>query len=147
MKDGIHVSGMEASLRILRDLRIRAHDQRPGWRRVNRYLKNAVERQFDSQGVYLNGRRWQPLSPPYASRKRSAGFSGGILTRTGEMSRSFRILAMTKNRLVFGSRLDRAIWHQEGRGNNPRRPILNENNRRVSRDINGILNDYLTEGL
>lgn len=141
----VHESGIDATIEVLRDLRMRAHDQRPGWRKVGRHLRDAVDRQFDSEGQYLNGRRWQPLSPPYAAKKKSAGFSGGILTRTGQMRRSFRTLSITKNSIVFGSRMDRAEWHHRGHGNNPTRPIFS-GGRRVTRDINRILTDYIVNG-
>lgn len=141
----VHNNGIDANIEVLRNLRMRAHDQRPGWRKVARHLDKAIERQFDTEGVYLNGRRWTPLSPPYAAKKKSAGFAGGILTRTGQLRRSFRTLRMTKNRLVFGSRLDRATWHQRGTRNMPARPITN-GGRRITRDINNILTDYIVNG-
>lgn len=130
---------------VLKMLAMRAHDQRKGWRRVGRHLKDAVDRQFTTEGVYLNKRRWKALSPDYASRKKAAGFSGGILTRTRVMRKSFRTLSITKNRLVFGSLLDRASWHHHGSGNLPRRRIIN-GGIGVTRDINRILRDFIVEG-
>lgn len=141
----VHENGIDANIEVLRDLRMRAHDQRKGWRKVGRHLKRAVDRQFDSEGVYLNKRRWQPLNPEYAARKRAAGFAGGILTRTTVMRKSFRVMGITKNRLVFGSTDEKAVWHHQGRGNNPRRRILN-GGIGVTRDINKILTDYITKG-
>lgn len=142
----IHSSGIDANIEVLRDLRMRARDQRPGWAKVARHLETVVDRQFDSEGRYLNGRRWAPLSPPYAVKKKAAGFSGGILTRTGRLRRSFRTIRVTKNRLVFGSRLDRAAWHQHGTRKMPARPITN-GGRRITRDINRILSDYIVRGV
>lgn len=132
------------AIEVLKELQIRAHDQRKGWRRVGRHLKHAVEMQFRTEGVFLNRRRWKPLSPPYLARKRAEGFTGGILTRTRLMRRSFRVLSITKNRLVFGSLDEKAAWHQRGAGNLPRRKILN-GGVGVTRDVNRIMKDYLIE--
>lgn len=141
----VYDNGIDANIEVLRDLRGRAHDQRPAWRKAARELDRAVDRQFDTEGVYLNRRRWKPLSPPYATKKKMAGFATGILTRTGELRRSFRIQRITKNKMVYGSSNEKAAWHHQGRGNNPRRPILN-GGRRVTKSINSILSDYIRDG-
>ena len=143
----IHTDGdaeIGIAIKVLKDLQIRAHDQRKGWRRVGAHLKRTVDLQFRTEGVYLNRKKWKPLSPPYLAAKRKAGFTGGILTRTRFMRRSFRTLKITKNRLVFGSLDDKAAWHQHGAGNLPRRRILNANVA-VTRDVNKIMKNYLTE--
>lgn len=137
---------LDANIELIRMLGMRAHDQRKGWRRVGRHLKQVTAEQFTTEGVRLNRRRWQALNPDYASRKRAAGFTGGILTRTGEMKRSFRVLKIRKNMLEFGSTLDRAAWHHHGGGNLPRRKILNAG-RGITRDVNRILTDYIIEGI
>lgn len=142
----IHDNDIDANIEVLRDLKMRAHDQRKGWRRAGRHLKRAVEMQFRTEGVYLNKRKWKPLSPPYLAAKRAAGFSGPILTRTTAMRRSFRVLSITRNRLVFGSTDDKAAWHQHGAGNLPRRRILN-GGIGVTRDVNKILSAYIREGV
>ncbi len=142
----VTITGHDAALRMMRELRLRANDQRPAWREVGRYMRRITREQFRTEGVRLLGRRWQPLSPPYAARKRAMGFTTGILRRTGRMARSFRVLDIRKDSMTYGSRMDRARWHQTGAGNNPERPILVAN-RRVSRDINRILTDYLTKNL
>jgi phage gpG-like protein len=138
-------TGIGPNIEVLRDLRMRAHDQRPGWRKVGRHLRRVTAEQFTSEGVRLNRRRWKPLSPAYAVRKRADGFNGPILTRTGELRRSFRVLSIRKNRLEFGSTNEKAVWHHEGRGHNPTRRILNEGIG-ITRDINKILTDYIANG-
>ncbi len=70
------------------------------------------------------------------------GFSGGILRRSGRMARSFRVLDIRRDGMTYGSRMNRAGWHQTGAGNNPQRQIL-VGNRGVSRDINKFLTNYL----
>lgn len=135
-----------ANIRVFRELRSRARDQRPAWAAVGRELKRNVELQFDTQGVYLSGKRWKPLDPPYARKKKAAGFATGILVRTGTLRKSFRTMRISKNSIIFGSRLDRAAWHHKGKGNNPRRQILPDE-RRATRDINRILSDYIRNGV
>lgn len=141
----VHDNSIDANIELIRMLGMRAHDQRKGWRRVGRHLKQTIDLQFRTEGVHLNKRRWQALNPDYAARKRAAGFTGGILTRTREMRKSFRVMKITKNTLVFGSQLDRAAWHHHGSGVLPRRRIIN-GGVGITRDVNRILTEFIREG-
>ncbi len=145
------ITGDEAVLRQLRELRARATDARPAWPAVGGVVAGEVRQQSDTQGArFGRGRRWSPLSPAYVQRKRAAGFYGGILVRTGALrgsltSRPMSIESYTPDSARFGTADPKAGFAQEVRRRGPARPVLDVT-REMRRKINRKLRDYLTDG-
>jgi phage virion morphogenesis protein len=147
----------ESSMRQvrLRVNKIRKRVQDPSdavWRQVGSYLSKQVDRQFITEGAHLGPSPWQPLKPAYRMWKIRHGYSRKILVQTGELRRSFTSRPMGIEEYhgqyaIFGSDLQKAVWHQygterHGKRVNPPRPMLVVNPD-VRRDIKDILTNYI----
>jgi len=108
-------------------------DLRPAWRQVHQVLLRFEREVFRSEGAYT-GRPWQPLTPEYAARKQSRWGRRPILQASQRMFRSFtdaghdeHVFEMTPTRMIFGSRVFYARYHQDGtrarRTGVPRTPL------------------------
>lgn len=99
---------------------------------------------FDSQGR-RGGGQWKPLKPETIKRKGS----NRILHYTGELEASLtepgapnQILRFGSQSVEFGTSDPIAAYHDQGRGSNPRRPLI----KLVPGDIkrwNKMISDYL----
>jgi len=127
----------------------------PGlWSKIGSFLSLVMRRQFATQGAYLNGRPWKPLSPRYRHWKIEHGYgSRKILVLSGATRQSFTSRPMTyevhnRRRGRFGSNHDIAVYHQYGTFRNgkrvlPARKIVNVN-RKLVLAIRDLIADYLT---
>ncbi len=145
------ITGDQAALRQLHELRARAADARPAWPAVGGVVAGEVREQFASGGArFGRGQRWSPLDPAYLRRKRAAGFSGGILVRTGALrdsltSRPMSIERYTPDSARFGTSDPKAHFAQGVRRRGRARPVLDVT-REMRRRINKKLSNYLTDG-
>ena len=97
---------------------------------------------FASQGAKSGG-KWRKLTKPYARWKRDvapaklgSSPTAKILTLTGSMRNSLttqkhddRIERMKRNVIEVGTKHHLADIHQEGKGNNPKRPPVRKSNK------------------
>jgi hypothetical protein len=85
---------------------------------VSEELEPAVEEQFATQGHGT----WADLAPSTIERKKRLGFPLDKLIETGAMRGSFHqsdpfnFTEITRDRLRWGSRLQRSMFHQTGTG-------------------------------
>jgi phage gpG-like protein len=92
-------------------------------------IRDAVGRQFDSEGGYGSG-GWAPLAQSTIDQKVAAGYPSEILHRTLRLRRSLtevggdNISTATPDGFVFGSNVEYGEYHQRGTVNMPqRRPL------------------------
>lgn len=88
----------------------------------------AIEEAVFHSGGRRGGGSWKPLKESTVRRK---GGDHRILIRTGELKASLtepghrnNILEITNNALLFGTSDELAVYHTEGAGGLPRRPVI-----------------------
>ncbi len=94
---------------------------------------------------------WTPLSPAYAAWKEAHYPGQPILTRTGLLrdslsSRPFGVEHIDQNRMVLGTQVPYARYHQDGAGL-PRRPMINQPTRGEIRRYGSMLHRHAFEGV
>lgn len=146
---GMRQRGIDDAVRRLRLIGERAGDLTPAWPGVGDIIADAMTQQFATAGA-AGGRAWAPLKPEYRAWKIRKGFSPEILIKTGEMrgtlvSRPMDIEDYDKTSAEFGTKDQKASWHQRGAGNLPKREILFAD-KKMSRDVNAVLADYILRG-
>lgn len=120
------ITGIQESREKLDRLALFLSDLRPFWPRVVPLFIGWMARQFESEGTYLNGRRWAALSPEYRARKAVTHPSRTILIR----DRDLRQAASRPHRfarprtLTLTIRDPKAGFHQSGTPRMPARPLL-----------------------
>lgn len=95
---------------------------------------------------------WTPLSPAYAAWKNAHYPGKPILTRTGQLrdsmtSRPFGVEVIDSKRMVVGTAVEYAKYHQQGGGNLPRRAIINSPTQGEMRQYGSILHRFAFEGV
>lgn len=95
---------------------------------------------------------FQPLVPGYAAWKDAAYPGAPILTRTGELresltSRPFGVEHIDDRRMVLGTQIEYARYHQEGTSRMPKRPLINEPTQSEMRQYGSILHRFAFEGV
>ena len=124
----IHLEGTDQiQLRIDR-MKRGVRDISPASVPIARYLGTQVRQQINSKGAHM-GTPWAPLKPSYLKWKINNGFPRTILVKTGDLRKSFVrpsdfIDSKYPDRLTFRSKDLKAIFHQQGSGHLPKRPIL-----------------------
>jgi hypothetical protein len=91
------------------------------------HLISVIGEQFDTEGE-RTGHKWAELDRAYAVWKARHFPGKPILQATGVMhdlmtSKELTV-TVTPDRMTYEVDLDRAIWHQEGKGHNPQRKIV-----------------------
>ena len=86
--------------------------------------------QFDSKGNHM-GTRWRSLNPQYRAWKASRYPGKPLMIRTTKLVKSLAdknsphaIFRHEGRKMTIGSRVPYAIYHQEGRGKLPKRPLF-----------------------
>lgn len=111
------VAGEAQVRRTLSRVTDRIENLEPFYDDFGKYLKEAIENQFDTQGG--RSRRWEPLSPRYAAQKLRRYGSRPILVASGFM-RDEVLSAPIRNRNapsgveLFVEVPDYALYHQTG---------------------------------
>lgn len=123
------------------------------WGELVPIVADAVERMFRTEG----GGTWEPLNAQYAAWKSRNYPGAGILVRTGEYFRAattpggaYNVLEVGDDHLTFGVEgLDRAVYHEEGRGHLPARPVFSllESDSELIEQAAQELSDFITEKL
>lgn len=128
----------------------RADDMRGGFQAAADVIMEAEKRQFATQGAFGSG-GWQPLAPATVAMKQALGLDNGILDRTGILRRSLsikgssgQVLVIAPHQFVFGTSVEYAGFHQNGRGVPTRKPLeLPESTRK---DIVKTIQRFWIEG-
>lgn len=95
---------------------------------------------------------WAPLSPRYAAWK-NANYPGQpILTRTGALrtdmtQRPFGVEVIDSKRMVVGTDIEYAKYHQQGGGNLPQRRIISPPAPGEMRQYGNILHRFAFQGV
>jgi len=98
----------------------RARDMRPVWRTLVRELWAFEREVFARRGAHEGLQAWANLRKRYWRRKMKQFPAAGILVRTGDLVRSLTgrgtgaIARMYADRLIFGTAIPYAIYHQTG---------------------------------
>lgn len=116
--------------------------QRPlrGWAN---WLLGETERQFATE-TDPDGQPWAALAPSTLRQKRALGYPDDILTRTGDMRRSVRIVLAGRYEVAIAVDFP-AQFHQSGTAKMPQRRILGLNERRRNRLVLRV-RGYLRNG-
>ena len=113
VKITIDLQGQEAIDQTLRRLARAGHNLRPLLGDVGEHLLNAHRERWERE-VAPDGTPWEPLSEPYATRKRSQVPNAGILVFDDYLKGSLRYQASHKN-LLLGTDRPYGATHQFGR--------------------------------
>lgn len=141
--------------RVLRLVADRMRNLRPVLGAAGQYMLGSIQRNFDSEG---RPRKWKPLSPAtlmtwVRKRKTWVGKRGltaagrralagrKILTDTGRLRNSINYRAEV-NRLIIGTNVSYAPYHQFGTKKMPARPFLLFQNEDIV-EIRRMIADYL----
>lgn len=131
----IHARGAREADEQIRRIALFVSDLRPFWPRVSRLFVGWMRLQFESEGAFWSsGRRWTPLSPAYAERKRILWGERPILQASGQArdAASKPIRTVTPRSLTLtiddsGPEHEAILgYHQEGGPRLPRRPIIGD---------------------
>jgi hypothetical protein len=101
-------------------------DLSPAWHQIHDNFLQIEREQFYSGGA-RSGHQWQPLSPSYAVWKAKHFPGKPIMQRTGAMMADFTSTIPTQIeplRLTMTPATPYAIYHQQGRGFNPVRKVV-----------------------
>lgn len=108
------------------------------------------EQNFKSSGAVYGG--WAPLSPRYAAWKAAAYPGAPILTREGHLRRSLTqrplgVEDIAARRMVIGTDISYAGYHQKGTSKMPARPMINPPTGQELREYGSILHRFAFEGV
>lgn len=123
------------------EARAKIQDASPAYHRAAVYLDQWVQRNFKTEGGNIGG--WEPFAAGGRWRKGSGlDQSAKLLQDTGAMRLSFKPFASKKNAGI-GSDLDRAEWHDEGKGVPERRMLPKR--AEVRAPLRDILEQYVDQ--
>lgn len=133
---GIELEGSVALEKRLDQLRANASDLRPAFERIRDDFRRMMERTFSSEGGSNASGKWKPLSPGYAAWK-ARHYPGKTILRLSDKMRDAltgegegAIEEITEGSLTLGADVRSKggypypLAHQEGRGRNPQRKII-----------------------
>ena len=121
------VSGLEESITELENYVKRSSNLSRPFQVFQKYWFDAIDENFASGGDPVE---WPALSPAYEKWKQSRFPGQPIMRRSDELYDSLTnrtsstIWSVGARHIEFGTRVPHFIYHQEGRGNNPQRPVL-----------------------
>lgn len=131
----VSVHGDRDADREIRRIALFLSDLRPFWPRLTRLFVGWMRLQFESEGAFWSsGRRWAPLSPGYARRKRILWGERPILQASGQArgaasrpKRSAGPRSLTLTIDDSGPHHGPVLQHhQEGGPRLPRREVIGE---------------------
>ena len=86
------------------------------------HLQNQVRKLFQTEGRSLKV-HWEPVKPDYLEWKLRKGYSEKTLHRTTTLAQSFHG-KVEEERLIFGTPVKYAMFHEYGTSKMPARPIF-----------------------
>lgn len=107
--------------------------------------------QFETAGSRM-GSKWAPLSPKYAKQKARAFPGQPLMVATGDLRKSlaFRPLGIeeiTSSKMVIGTAIPYAAYHQAGAGRLPQRKLIGRLNPQDTKAMSKILHDHIVKGV
>ena len=106
---------------MLRELARKSKNMKPPMQDISVYMKNAVMKNFESQG---RPTKWKPLSARYAKFKsQSAGSGKPILEFHGKLKQSINA-KHTNNNAMVKTGVKYGVYHQTGTRKMPARPFM-----------------------
>lgn len=138
------INGVDAFQRRLRQMARRAEFPEPLLHEIAGWWRDAVEEQFETQGVRF-GRKWEKLAPATISKRQSVGpilIDHADLLLTATDPASYRVHSDGISVDIAAHQATYGGYHQTGTTNMPRRPILEfteVDRRRTYADINDWL--------
>jgi len=146
----IGLTGQDALNAAITALGGSLRDFRPVWPKVSLIFDRMERDQFVGQGVGPAG-VWAPLRPAYAKWK-AVKFPGKpILFATGDLVRSLTspfdsnaIFDMTPESLERGSTIPYAVFHQQGTGRMPARPVIDPNDK-DKEEMLGVIQEHFRD--
>jgi len=125
-------------------------DAEPMFQALADVVAKANKQQFNKSGAYY-GALWAPLSPKYAAWKSKAYPGQPLMVRTGDLrssltERPFGIEEVTSSRMVVGTGLSYASFHQRGTDKMPSRPLVGLHPRADRKKFSTTLHDWVVKG-
>ena len=96
--------------------------ERKALEEAQEYLQKQVRKLFQTEDRSLNV-HWEPVKPGYLEWKLKKGYSSKTLHRTTTLAQSFEGEG-EEDRLVFGTPVKYALFHEYGTSKMPARPIF-----------------------
>jgi len=130
----------------------RAQDLTPAWQRILPLLQNYTEQYLARGGAFEGNPAFAPLSPRYARYKARRYPNTPILTRSGRMRASLAGLTgdsvadASPDRLVYGTKVPYALYHQTGTRKMPKRPPLKLSKPLTTRILTALRNYLIEQG-
>lgn len=95
---------------------------------------------------------WTPLEPKYAAWKAARYPGAPVLTRTGALrdslaNRPLDVEWIDTQRMVIGTNLHYAGYHQRGMGNNPVRRMIDDPSPQTLHNYGNLLHEWAFEGV
>lgn len=109
-------------LNAISQLQGKLDNQTPLMTKIGGYIVERAERGFETE-TDPYGSKWQPLSPATIVEKQRKGYPNKILTRTGRLANSFRIL-VRGNSVRIASTVGYSRYHQIGTKKMAKRAML-----------------------
>jgi phage gpG-like protein len=144
----IRINGQDGIGIELDRFKERLDDIEPVWEAVADRMAELWGREFRLQGAY---QRWSPLSPRYRKWKAKRHPGKKTLHLTGDLRdsmtrRPFGVEAIEGNKMVIGTQVFYANYHQRGTANMPARPIIKKLRREESKLFAKYLHGYIING-
>ena len=116
----LHIIGEQRVAAVIDGLVDRSKDLTAPLLEARKTMLRSIDLNFEQGGRPLH---WRPLSPRYLKRKLLSGYSPLPLTKTGNLRRSMAGL-VENNKLMLGTSVHYAPYHQRGTRTIPKRPFL-----------------------
>ena len=123
----INLTGIKEWQALTQDMIARAQDLSPVFEVMHEAWVTEMIEQFNTEGAYYDGEKWEALNPEYAKRKLKKYGPLPILIRTGRLIKSFigeggeHVKIIRPDYAEFGSSVPYAQWHQKGTDKMPQR--------------------------
>ncbi|WP_427017868.1 phage virion morphogenesis protein [Pseudarthrobacter sp. P1] len=146
----INTPGADAFVLVLDRFRQQLANASPAFEAMADHQALINKKQFFSHGAYGSG-GWAPLSPAYATWKAHHFPGRGVLERTGDLresltDRPFGIDEITDTKMVIGTGVDYAPYHQNGTKNMPARPLFGKTTKEDTKVFAKILHSWIVKG-
>jgi len=142
-------SGTDEFTLMLDRFRANVSDASPAFERMADHQATVWRRNFNSEGSYNSG-GWSPLSADYGAWKAKNYPGKRILELTGDLkdsltSRPFGVDEITDTKMIIGTAVDYAKYHQQGTANMPARPPIGQTTRDDTKEFAKMLHEHIFE--
>lgn len=125
-------------------------DAEPMFQAMANQVAKSNKEQFEKRGAHY-GALWAPLSPKYAALKAKTHPGKPIMVRTGLLKESltqrpFGIEEITGSKMVVGTGVRYASFHQRGTTTMPARPLIGPGPRGERKKFGSILHEWVVKG-